>query len=630
MGELERKNKELVEEVEKLKREIKSLKSRRKYGVVWEEEKEPEKIVLECKEKLPILDDIKEKEIINDTDQPINILIEGDNYHALSVLNYTHRGIVDIIYIDPPFNVGKKTWKYNNNYVDKEDNYKHSKWLNFIKNRLVLAKNLLKDDGCLICAIDENELNTLGLLLEQIFPTFSIECIVVVHNPRGIQGDNFAYCHEYAYFVHPKGKYIGRKTREVEDQEYEPLKKWGGSSDRSPGGNVFYPIFFKDGQIVKIGTTPPDDFHPDKPVTILEDGTIEIWPIDENGEGKWRYANESLPDKVDSIRLAKVGGVFQVQLLKSEDRLKTVWTDTKYDANAYGTQLLKQILGPDADFPYPKSLYTVKDCIEIVCEDKPNAIILDYFAGSGTTGHAVMELNKTDGGKRTFILCTNNEGNICEDTCYPRIRNVINGYEYVGEKKDIVFEEKLTYRVIKNCKKLMEEVNSSVSKLDNDYDSYKYKVEVNKTNDSKLRVYGVKNVQSRVDGLGGNLKYYRTKLIDIDNISNVSDDQKITLTHEAGEMIALRENTFDEVEKNEWWQIFKDNNRYTAIYFKEDKSKLLELVKLLSGYGKPVALYVFSWGKNEYKNEFLDYPNIRVEDIPEPIIEVYKEINRLV
>ena len=161
--------KKLLKEVKKLKDENKKLKSRKKYGIVWEEEKEPEKVVLECKEKEPILKEVKDKEILTDKEKPMNLLIEGDNYHALQVLNYTHKVQVDVIYIEPPFNTGAKNWKYNNNYVDKDDSYRHSKWLNLMNKRLKLAKELLKEDGVLICAIDENELWHLGCLLEDIF-----------------------------------------------------------------------------------------------------------------------------------------------------------------------------------------------------------------------------------------------------------------------------------------------------------------------------------------------------------------------------------------------------------------------------------------------------------------------------
>ena len=159
MNELEKKNKEILEEVEKLQRQVSSLKSRKKYGLVWEDEKEPERIVSECQYKIPILKRVKGKEIVKDKTKPMNILIEGDNYHALSVLNYTHKGKIDVIYIDPPFNTGAKDWKYNNNYVDMNDLYRHSKWLNMMSKRLWLAKNLLAEDGVLICAIDDNEVN---------------------------------------------------------------------------------------------------------------------------------------------------------------------------------------------------------------------------------------------------------------------------------------------------------------------------------------------------------------------------------------------------------------------------------------------------------------------------------------
>jgi len=251
---------------------------------------------------------------------------------------------------------------------------------------------------------------------------------------------------------------------------------------------------------------------------------------------------------------------------------KTVWTDGKYNANIFGTKLLREIL-PNCGFDFPKSLYTVYDCLFAVVGDRPNASVLDFFAGSGTTGHAVLEMNKVDGGKRKFILCTNNENNngngiggIAESVCYPRIKNIIKGYK---DKKN-----------------------------------------------------------EKVAGLGGNLFYYKTDLVNIEKIHKIPDEAKIRVTYEAGEMIAVREDTLNEVEKNEWWQIFEGKGRITAIYFKEDKSKLGELIDKLEKKSTPVALYIFSWGKNEYKGGYSSV-NIRVEDIPEPILEVYKEINCL-
>ena len=174
-------------------KELEKLRARKKYGLVWEDK--PEKVAEQCKEELPVLVEVKEREIVKNKEKPYDILIEGDNYHALSVLNYTHKGKIDVIYIDPPYNTGAKDWKYNNCFVDINDTYRHSKWLSMMEKRLRLAKNLLKEDGVFICAVDDNEFYHLGCLLEEIFNGWEIHCITIVHNPRGIQGDNF--CNQF-------------------------------------------------------------------------------------------------------------------------------------------------------------------------------------------------------------------------------------------------------------------------------------------------------------------------------------------------------------------------------------------------------------------------------------------------
>jgi len=564
MKEIEKKNKELLEEIEKLKRQVKVLKSKKKYGLVWEEEKEPEQIVLDCQVKIPIVKEVKSREIFSDKKKPVNILIEGDNYHALSVLNYTHKKKIDVIYIDPPYNTGAKDWKYNNNYVDINDLYRHSKWLSMMSKRLWLAKNLLKEDGVLICAIDDNEVNHLGVLLEQIFRNYEMNCITIVHNPRGVQGNNFSYTHEYAFFVFRKGlKVIGSKQRdEVLEEE---LRDHGGESLRVDARNCFYPILVKNNQIIGFGKVPDKNYHPKAKNVKKKNGVIEVWPIDVKGvERKWVFALQSVDEIKDKLFVGKKkNGEIDIFRRKDTQKPRTVWIGKRYDASTFGSKIVNGLTG--TTFPFPKSIYNTKDCLECVIKDRKNAIVLDYFAGSGTTGHAVMLLNKEDEGNRKFILCTNNENNIAIEVCYPRIKKVIEGHK---DWPDI----------------------------------------------TKIPT---------------NLRYFKTELLDIDHISHVSDEQKIKLTYQAGETIALREGTFEEVEKNEWWQIFKDGTKYTAIYFKEDKLKLNELVIKLSKIKEKIVLYIFSWGKNEYKNEFAEYKNINVEDIPEPIIEVYKEVNRL-
>ncbi len=573
MHEIEMKNKELLEEVEKLKRQIKILKSKKKYGLVWEEEREPEQIVLDCQVKIPILKEVKSNEIISDVEKPVNVLIEGDNYHALSVLNYTHKKKIDVIYIDPPYNTGAKDWKYNNNYIDINDLYRHSKWLSFMSHRLKLARDLLTPDGVLICTIDHNEQEALGLLLKELFPDKEITCVTIIHNPSGIQGKNFSYNNEYAYFVYRGDKktiaFEERVDEEADIRQFMNTAK-GKSTNylRESGLNCFYPIYVKNLEIIGFGKVCDESFHPKTPNILREDGVIEVYPIDsERVERKWVFSRQNVESIKDELSVKYNNKTKLISIIRTKKKInyKTVWIGEKFNAKTYGTQLLNNIIGKD--FPFPKSLYAVEECIKAAVHNKNKSIILDFFAGSGTTGHAVLDLNKQDNGNRQFILCTNNENNICTEICYPRIEKVIKNYK--NQKGEIV------------------------------------------------------------EGLGGNLKYFKTELLDIDHISHVSDEQKTKLTYQAGDMIALREGTFEEIEKNDWWQIFRNKTKYTAIYFTEDKSKLNELVERFSKLKEQVALYIFSWGKNEYKNEFTEYKNIKIEDIPEPIIDVYREINRL-
>jgi len=405
-------------------KEIKKLQKRKKYGLVWNEEKEPEQVVLECKNKLPILKEDKSKEIITDEDKPVNLLIEGDNYHALSVLNYTHKGAIDLIYIDPPYNTGAKNWKYNNDYVEVDDAYRHSKWLSMMSKRLALAKNLLTENGVLVCAIDENEVHHLGVLLEEIFPKREMHCITIVHNPRGVQGNNFSYTHEYAYFVFRGGlKVIGPRKLKPDEIYWSNLRNWGGESLRTDARNCFYPVIVKKGKVVDFGEVPKEKFHPKKQTEEI--GEFEyIWPIDIQGiERKWRYAKQSVEGIKGLLRVKQAESRIEIEIGKPYGTVRTVWQDSRYDSAEYGTKLVHALV-PETQFDFPKSIWNTYDCLAPIISERKNAIVLDFFAGSGTTGHAVMVLNKQDEGQRQFILCTNNENGIAEEVCYPRIRNV--------------------------------------------------------------------------------------------------------------------------------------------------------------------------------------------------------------
>ncbi|MBU2614531.1 MAG: site-specific DNA-methyltransferase [Elusimicrobia bacterium] len=413
---------------EELIAKIQNLEKRKKYGLVWEDKHE--EVVELCKEKLPVLKEVKSKEIITDKNKPVNLLIEGDNYHALSVLNYTHEKKIDVIYIDPPYNTGAKDWKYNNNFVDINDAYRHSKWLSMMSKRLQMAKRLLKSDGVLICAIDDNEFYHLGSLLEEIFSGYEIHCITIVHNPRGIQGNNFSYTHEYAYFIFKKNlDAIGARKIKEEDIDWSNLRNWGSESSRSDARNCFYPIIVKNDKIVDFGEVLSNNVHPKKQ-TEPKKGCYYVYPIDKNGiERKWRYALQSVSEVKHLLRAKKTNGDgYEIEIGKDFGTVRTVWQDSRYDANEYGTKIVHNLV-PSSHFDFPKSVYNTFDCIAPILYERKNAIILDYFAGSGTTGHAVLMLNKEDKGNRQFILCTNNENNISEEICYPRLKKVITGHK---------------------------------------------------------------------------------------------------------------------------------------------------------------------------------------------------------
>jgi adenine-specific DNA-methyltransferase len=559
--------KELRARISELELEIKKLKDK-KYGLVWEDK--PEDVVLQCNDNVPILREVKTRKLVLDKSLPANILIEGDNYHSLSVLNYTHNSAIDLIYIDPPYNTGAQDWKYNNDYVDNNDPWRHSKWVSWMSKRLHLSKRLLKRDGVLIVAIDDYEVNSLGLLLEELFPNHDRSLIIVEHHPQGAGSNTISRTHEYAYICVPEGVGItGRTITDMDDNWSLKRSGQGENNWRQFRPKQFFAVLIDEKSRKVVGVGPELKRDEKYPLGKSKEGYLMIYPLDKDGgERAWRYNRQTMQSLIskDQIEYSKNGALSVRKVGEKQAPIFSVWKDTRYNAGVGGSNLLNEILGGSNKFPYPKSLFTVMDMVNMIVKFKHEAVILDFFAGSGTTGHAVLELNKQDGGNRRFILSTNNENKICEEVTYERIKRVMKGYK-------------------------------------------------NKKGED-------------VEGLGGNLSYYKTDLVNIDKLQRISDEAKIKVSHQAGEMIALREDTLAEIERTDWWQIFEGNHKLTAIYFKEDKAKLPELIKLLEKKNVPAVLYVFGWGKNEYKNEY-STDNIRVEDIPEPIIEVYQEINRL-
>lgn len=362
-----------------------------------------------------------------------NLIIKGNNLLALHSLKKQYAGKIKLIYIDPPYNTGGlgDTFMYNNNF-------KRSTWLTFMYNRLQIARDLLSEDGVLIVAIDENEQAHLGVLLKEYFTEHEIHCITIVHNPRGVQGTNFSYTHEYAFFIVPQGKkLIGDRIIEESEIEFSNLRNWGGESLRSDAKNCFYPIVIdpKTAEILSFGDVSPDNFNPKKREVQVKDH-IHVYPLDnDHVERKWRYARQSVEQVKHLLRARKKNGQWDIEIGKDFGQYKTVWVDPKYDANEYGTKIVNKLVSGNT-FSFPKSLYNVKDCIYAVVGTDKDAIILDYHAGSGTTAHAVLEINKEDGGNRKFILCE--QMDYIESVTNIRVQKAI---ETINSKEDFVYLE---------------------------------------------------------------------------------------------------------------------------------------------------------------------------------------------
>ncbi len=371
------------------------------------------------------------------SDGPAHTVINGENYHALQTLVYLYEGQIDCIYIDPPYNTGARDWKYNNRYVDDQDSWRHSKWLSFIEKRLLLGKRLLRDDGVLIITIDEHEVHHLGMLLADVFPDALIHMVTIVHNPKGTYKRNIARVDEYAFFVCPgdaevlqplPGELFAQaatpaalEALAAEQAETEDLylrRRGQESGHRSQRPNQYYAILVNEATREVVGVGP--SLGPDDPWSIERDGdVVTVYPLDtRNDERVWRYSRETMIEYIErgeivvtghSTRSAQ-GWVLNHRVTRKEaKRIKSVWWEKRHDAGGHGSDLLTAYLGRAGSFPFPKSVYAVRDCLAAVVANRPNALIVDFFAGSGTTLHATCLLNLDDNGTRTSVMVTNNE-----------------------------------------------------------------------------------------------------------------------------------------------------------------------------------------------------------------------------
>ena len=552
---------------------VELLRSQKKYGLVWEDK--PEEIETRLVDELPVLTEVPERAIVSESpDAPNHILIEGDNLEALTALAYTHEGKIDVIYIDPPYNTGNKDFVYNDSFVDREDGYRHSKWLSFMNKRLQIAKSLLSSGGVIFISIDDNEQAQLKLLCDEIFGGNNFKSnSIIVNNRGGRDYGGIALQHDYILiYSNNKGELnlINDHDKKFQYQDSEggfnlmELRNRNVKFNISNRPNLCYPFYVNPNNadannLLEISLEPKDGF-------------VEVYPAKSNGiQTVWRWGKEEKSranlNKQIFGKVNRNGGYMIVQKYRKTTKMqRSIW-DEKEFVNERGSEVLKEILTQNI-FSYPKSVATIKRVLELGTNS--TSTILDFFAGSGTTLHATMQLNAEDGGHRKCILVTNNENNICEKVTYERNKRVIQGYTTPkGEE---------------------------------------------------------------VEGLhDNNLRYYRTNFLSRDkSVKNMRQ-----LVRLATDMLCIKNDVYTEAEFcgkkiNPNIARYFDNgqgNRMLVIYEERAIRLLVQLMAQTEDDGIKTMVYVFSPGADPYTDDFEDIAErVKLCALPSAIYEAYKRV----
>ena len=363
---------------------------------------------------------------IQDLDENLDgLLIHSENFQALESIKLKYYQKLQYIYIDPPYNTNSTPILYKNSY-------KHSSWISLMQDRLDISLKMLKNNGVKTFAIDDTELANLAKLLENACPEHKISKVTVIHNPKGSITKDFNRVHEYAIFL-TKHDVKGCIARTLEKNEKpRRMRRWGENSLREERRPSFYPIYVKNGKITRIGSVPKDDFHPSSKNVQIENGEVEIWPIDQDGiERRWNFGLDSIHSNLERIKILKTSNKLDLFLTHEETVPKTVWYGGDFDAGNHGNTLLINILGKKL-FDFPKSIKLLERCVSISTEHSENPIVLDYFAGSGTTGHAVINLNRKDNKKRKYIMAE--MGRCFHIVTKPRIQKIIYSKDWKDGK----------------------------------------------------------------------------------------------------------------------------------------------------------------------------------------------------
>lgn len=552
---------------------INLVNTKKKYGLVWEDK--PEDVEEQLRENLPVLKEVKEKAIINGEEHPNHILIEGDNLHALTALTFTHEGKIDVIYIDPPYNTGaKEDFIYNDHYVDKEDAFRHSKWLSFMHRRLKIAKTLLKEDGVIFCSIGDDEISQLTLLFNEIFTENNkLGIIARVAKTAGDMGNYFAPSKDYVVVYTKNKAKLSNFKDDVDDSLFKKIETDGEKKgERYRDDVAFYQASQKDLRPnQKYFVECPDGTKVIPPCSIQD----EVMRV---GDGRWRWSKETyllnrhllvFKKSKQSPLLDENGNRAKWNIYTKSylnDRSEKGASPRDYldqFINRKGADLIKQY---DIDFSYSKPFELIQHLLKIT-NKRNNITILDFFAGSGTTLHAVMSLNELDKGTRTCIISTNNENNICKEVTYPRCERTINPY----------------------------------------------------TNKKGKEMPSFPN---------NNLRYYKSEFVSRDN----SLKNKRELTYLATELLCIKEDCYTAFpSKEKWFKAFTSKTaQFIVIYDEvriEDSFEIIEALHTQKSNDNPVKVYVFSHGQYPFTEDFEEVlPLITLCALPDAIYKAYQNV----
>ena len=565
--------------------EINRLKKHKKYGLVWEHKSE--KVIEDFETQQPYLEEVTDKRIEDAPGEPTNLIIEGDNFEALSILNYTHAGKVDVIYIDPPYNTGNKDFIYNDYYVDSEDEFRHSKWLSFMEPRLRLARILLKDDGVLLISINDIEHASLIMLCDEIFGKESFVCDFIWAKNSGNNNSiavsqKTEYIVTYvkikdainnSYFSQTKGSFnqIKKIIEECKEKKLstsrtqELLRELYKNDPNISGGTKQYKYVDDNYEVFRVSDlgNPSSTAwnNPEYTYNLINPKTGSICTRPKRG---WLYKKKDMDEKIRNNLIyfdSKVPGLKRYLNAVETENLSSLIIN-----NDLGNRDLEKVFNKNEVFPHPKPVSLIKDFMRSY--PKHDSVILDFFAGSGTTGQAVLELNKEDGGHRQFILCTNNGDKgpdsvkIAEDITYPRIKTVITGQRQDGSKYS--------------------------------------------------------------DGIPANLRYYK---INHREKKPSIDANRQDMVAYMEDIIQVKENAYKQLEVNEDFAIYESNEKYVGLVFEPfSLEEAIADLKERNVEKRPAKLYVFSYSRDAFEDDYGADFEIEFVAMPEGLLKTYAHI----